>query len=302
MHTVAKRQLGATGLEVTLIGFGALEIGRDWGVGNAEHRKRPEEEAAGEVLQGVLNLGINLVDTASAYHRSEERIGKYLREERRRYVLATKCGEHNNEPHTYYDFSYNAVRDSIQRSLNLLQTETIDLLQIHFGPDPDKVLDDGGCVRAMKEARDAGKVRFLGASIDGPVLDRCIESGDFQVVQVGYSLMRQGEAERIRKAHERGMGVLIRSGLGGGWLTSRALVAAAQDRPPVVNALLGLCNGDGKKLTSLGLQFLARNEGVGSILVGTKTLSHLREAIEFFAESTDGGLLQEALRVVQEHL
>ena len=213
MTGIPKRPLGRTGLQTTLIGFGALEIGRDWGVGTPPERRRPGEAEAGETIRCVLGLGINVIDTASAYHRSEERVGLFTRERRNEFILATKCGEHNREPDTYYDFSYGAVRDSIGTSLRLLQTPVIDILQIHFGPDPDKVLDDGGCVRAMKEARAAGLVRFLGASVNGKVLDRCIESGDFDVVQVGYSLLNQAEVDRIATARARGIGVLIRSGL-----------------------------------------------------------------------------------------
>ena len=300
MPELAKRPVGNTGLNVTLIGFGALEIGRDWGIGDASQRERPDEAAAGDVLRAVLDLGINLIDTASAYHRSEERIGRFLSGQRDRYVLATKCGEHNAEPNTFYDFSYAAVRDSIQRSRQLLQTDVIDILQIHFGPDPQRVLDEGECVRAMKEAQAAGHVRFLGASIDGEVLDRCIESGDFQVVQVGYSLLRQGEGDRIRKARERGIGVFIRSGLARGWLTSRALTVPPAERPAAVNALLEVCGGDGKLLNTLALHFLARHDGISSILVGTKSVDNLKAAVAMMQSPVDEALLDEAIHVVQD--
>src|SRR3954447_14299500 len=126
MTELEKRPVGASGLAVTLLGFGALEIGRDWGLGDATQRQRPAEAEACAVLQTALDLGINLIDTASAYHRSEERIGRCLADQRPRYVLATKCGEHNAEPDTYYDFSYEAIRASIRRSHELLQTDVID--------------------------------------------------------------------------------------------------------------------------------------------------------------------------------
>jgi len=294
MSALPRRPLGRTGLEPTLVGFGALEIGRDWGVGNVDDRKRPEQEEAGRTIEDVLDLGVNLLDTASAYHRSEERIGIYAHSRRSEYMLATKCGEHNREPDTYYDFSHAAISRSIENSRRLLQTDIIDILQIHFGPDPDKVLDEGGCVKAMKEAREKGHVRFLGASVDGPVLDRCIQSGDFDVVQVGYSLLRPGEGDRIWKAADRGIGVLIRSGLGGGWLTSRALWVRPEERPSKVNALLDLCDGDAEKLTSLALHFLARNAGVSSILVGSKSSDNIRSAVAMLGGPVDDDLLEEA--------
>lgn len=78
MKGLEKRRIPRMGMDLTFIGFGALEIGRDWGLGDADEKRRPDDEAAGEVLRAVLDLGINLIDTASAYHRSEERIGRTI--------------------------------------------------------------------------------------------------------------------------------------------------------------------------------------------------------------------------------
>ena len=175
-----KRKLGRTDLTVTFIGFGALEIGRNWGVG--ANTKRPSEKQAGRVLNRVLDLGINLIDTASAYHKSEERIGKYISHRRDEFVLASKCGEHSCESETYYDFSYRAVKDSIDRSLQRLQTDRIDIMQIHFGPEPEKVLQEGETVAAMRDARAEGKIRLLGASPPAHVIEACIHLGAFQVL------------------------------------------------------------------------------------------------------------------------
>lgn len=297
MPHLAKRTLGRTGLHPTFVGFGALEIGRDWGVGPDGERRRPNEEEAGRTLNEVLDFGVNLIDSASAYHRSEERIGEFVAGRRKEFILASKCGEHNREPGTFYDFSYVAIRQSIDLSARLLKSEVIDLMQIHFGPDPAKVLDDGDCVKAMKDARETGQVAFLGASVDGSVLDRCISSGDFDVVQVAYSLMNQADGERIARAKDRGIGVLIRSGLGGGWLTSRALLVGKEERPPGVNALLDLCGGDADLLTALSLHFLARNEGISSILVGSKSSGKVRKALDALASPVDEDLLERAAAI-----
>ena len=216
-----KRPLGRTGLESTFVGFGALEIGRDWGLGDTGERQRPDDAEAGRVLNSVLDLGVNLIDSAAAYHRSEERIGTHLSGRRSEYVLATKCGEHNREPDTCYDFSYGAIRRSIDESLRKLRTDVIDLMQIHFGPDPRKVLDDGETVAAMKDARAEGKIRFLGASTGGEIALRCIASGDFDVLQLEYSLTNRGDEGIVRLCGERGIGVLVRGGLAYGRLTAR---------------------------------------------------------------------------------
>lgn len=163
------RPLGRTGLVSTLIGFGALEIGRDWGLGDAGERARPDDEEAGRVLDGILDLGVSLIDTAAAYHRSEERIGAHLSGRRSEYVLATKCGEHNREPETFYDIRYEAIKRSVDENLDKLRTDVLDLVQIHFGPDQRKALEDGETVSPMKDARAEGKVRFLGATTGGEI-------------------------------------------------------------------------------------------------------------------------------------
>jgi aryl-alcohol dehydrogenase-like predicted oxidoreductase len=299
-RALTKRYIPRMDTEVTFLGFGALEIGRNWGLG--DDQARPEEEVAGQVLNTVLDLGINLIDTASAYHRSEERIGKYVSGRRNEYVLATKCGEHSSEPTTYYDFSYEGVSQSIDRSLKLLNTDVIDLIQIHFGPDSEGTLDRGETLRAMKDAQKAGKVRYLGASIDGDLAKRCIMMGDFDVMQMGYNLFHQANAENIRLCKERGMGVLIRSGLGNGLLTPR--VAANLDRlgehdRVKAEKLLKLVEGDTELLTALGLHFLYENDGISSVIVGTKKPENVKKNFELLGIELPAGLLEKAKEIVK---
>lgn len=287
------------GMDVTFIGFGALEIGRDWGLGDADEKRRPDDEAAGEVLRAVLDLGINLIDTASAYHRSEERIGRTIAGRRGEYVLASKCGEHSDEPRTFYDFSYAGISASIDRSLRLLQTDVIDLMQIHFGPDPEGVLDRGETVAAMKDAQRAGKVRFLGASIDGALATRCIESGDFDVMQLGYSLVAQGNTENIRLARSKGIGVLVRSGLAAGALTSRVIPHLNDEVRHIdkVRKLLALVGGDGDALTSLALNFLYENDGISSVLVGSKRVAHVKANLDLLERPVDPEVMAQAIEI-----
>ncbi|MBE3584058.1 MAG: aldo/keto reductase [Limnochordaceae bacterium] len=295
-----RRPLGKTGLDVTLLGFGALEIGRDWGLGDAPLRQRPDEAQAAEVLNGVLDIGINLIDTAAAYHRSEERIGRALAGRRHEFVLATKCGEHSAEPGTYYDFSYEAVRDSIQQSLIRLRTDVIDILQIHFGPEPEKVLDEGQTLRAMREAQDAGKVRLLGASPPDHLVERCIDMGVFQVLQVDYSLLHRTVEPLLEKAAERGIGILVRGGLAMGRLTPRVLPLLETD-PALrerLEPLLELVHGDGRQLTALALAFLRQNPAVSSILLGSKRLEHVVDDAELLLAGVPAGLVEEARSLV----
>lgn len=275
------RRLGRTKQEVSLLGFGALEIGRNWGIGPEATRERPDPDESSALLHHVLDKGITLIDTAAAYHLSEERIGFALTARRSEYFLATKCGEHNQEPGTYYDFSSKAITESIASSLEKLQTSQIDLIQIHFGPNPQQVLDSGQTLRAMKAAQEKGQVRFLGASCDLDVAYQIIESQDYDVIQLTYNLLDRRAEDTIKKAADRDIGVLVRFPLAMGWLTPRAdaLKDTSPDQWQRIRPYLEIVGQDIQLLPRLALQFIARLPEVSSILVGTKSKDHLNQAI-----------------------
>ena len=280
-----KRILGRTGLQVGFIGFGALEIGRDWGLGPDKVKQRPSEQDTKNILNTALDLGINLIDTASAYHLSEERIGKFIANRRNEYFLASKCGEHNDEPGTYYDFSYKAVKESIDKSLNLLKTDVIDIMQIHFGPHPEMVLKDGETLAAMQDSQREGKIRFLGASPPFSVLNSCIETDVFDVLQINYSLLNRESEELIKKAADKNIGILIRGGLAAGYLTKKVKNVSPDYNPgkiDKVNNLLELLDNNYDLLPVAALQFLNNNKNISSVLVGTKNIRYLEKAINAF--------------------
>jgi aryl-alcohol dehydrogenase-like predicted oxidoreductase len=307
MPSVEPRALGATGSPVSFIGLGALEIGRDWGLGTAEDRKRCDEPTAIEVVHTALSLGITVVDTARAYHRSEERIGRALEGRRDEVFLATKCGEHSREPETYYDFSAEAITASIDKSLELLGTDHVDLLQIHWGPDryEGQLWDE--TVPAMQAARDAGKTRLIGASCPTARISRCVAAGAFDVLQVSYHLLDRSAEPGIEEAAAAGLGILVRDGLGAGRLTPRVLGSLAGDdklaaRVEPLLEVLG-AGRDGveqaaAELPALALAFLHRNLAVSSVLVGTKSPAHLQEDVAAAREHVDPGLVEEAVRAI----
>ncbi len=295
------RHLGRTGALVTFVGFGALEIGRNWGLGDTDATQRPNNDAAISVLNGILDLKINLIDTASAYHQSERRIGLGISHRRAEFFLASKCGEHSQEPSTYYDFSYAAVKASIDRSLRRMQVEQIDLMQIHFGPNPQLVLADGETLRAMQAARAEGKIRFLGASASGEIARACIESGNFDVLQLEYNLLNRQDADLIALCQQRGIGVLIRGGVARGVLTPK-VVPWLETLPPTLQpklkAALNFLNHDGAQLMALALNFLYQNQGISSILVGSKNLEHLRQTLALLETPVEPEVLNHVLEIL----
>jgi aryl-alcohol dehydrogenase-like predicted oxidoreductase len=144
---------GSTGHESTRILFGAAALGG------------MRQERADAVLELLLEHGVNHIDTAAAYGESELRIGPWMRKHRRDFFLATKTGERG----------YAGARESIQRSLERLQTDRLDLLQLHnLADEPGwrTALGPGGALEAAIEARDAGQVRFIGVTGHGESVAR----------------------------------------------------------------------------------------------------------------------------------
>ncbi len=282
MHT---RRLGRTGLMVSEIGLGALEIGRDWGIVAGDLHKPAEEEAI-RVLEMAADLGITLIDTARAYVLSEERIGRALvsgRLRRDRIILATKGGERYDEVGgSIYDYSYAAILDSLGESLELLHTHYVDLMQIHSAPL--EVVRSGEAMRALKDAQKAGKCRFLGASFDDDQACReAIQTGEYDTIQITYSLLERRSAEQlIAAAAQADVGVLIKQPLAKGLLTSKQVHASPQERDRVAPYLF--LQKEGQTLAQGALRFVLSHPAVHSVLCGSKRPEHL----EANAEAGDG--------------
>jgi len=292
-----RRPLGNTGEMVTFIGFGALEIGRNWGIGDPAATRSPSYHDASVMLNKVLDLGINIIDTASAYHESEARIGSAISNRKSEFLLASKCGEHNRYPGTYYDFSYQAVKDSIDRSLELTRADVLDIMQIHFGPDAQRTIDEGEVIAAMNDAKHEGKVRFLGASAWGDIAAQCIEMGTFDVMQLEYNLINRSDEGLIDQCVDKHIGVLIRGGLARGMLTPKfnqyTDLIDSTHRNKILQ-ILKLIDNDSQKLPSLALHFLARNQGISSVLIGSKKIEHIEMCLDLLESQIDPSLIDEA--------
>ena len=194
------KSLGKTNLSVSVLGFGSLEIGRNWPYWRKELQdfSRPDEKDAIDVVYKALDAGVNFFDTAPAYFRSEEILGKAFKGMRKEVLLATKCGEWFDGENSVYDYSYSETKKFIENSLRLLQTDYIDLLQIHSA-NLD-VLQKGETLRAMKEAQHAGKVRYIGISTElEDAAHFAIESGEYDSLQISYNILKQQMAKDISR-------------------------------------------------------------------------------------------------------
>lgn len=274
--TLPRNTFGRTGLEVTKLGYGAMEVRgpRIWG-------GRPVTEGEAEtILNAVLDSGINFIDTANDYGRSEEFIGRFLAHRRSEYILATKCGctvvhkdEHTDDtPHVWT--RENLFR-GLHESLDRMKTDYVDIMQLH-NPSVEQV-ESGDLVAALQEMRDQGKVRFIGISSTEPHLDHYIETGIFDVFQIPYSALERKEEESIGRAADSGAGVIVRGGVARG---EPGAGLGNEDRWKGWEAAkLDELLAEGESRTQFLLRFTNSHPGMHTNIVGTKNPAHLRDNV-----------------------
>lgn len=196
--------LGKTGLRISRVGFGGIPI------------QRITEEACTALFDAVIDAGINYIDTARAYTVSEQYLGKALKGRRDRFVLATKSMARTKE----------AMAADIETSLQNLQTDYIDLYQIHNPNDAqlDIVLAPGGAMEALLEAKAAGKIGHIGLTAHSlGVFERALGLDEIETVMFPYSLVeRQGEG-LIALAKEKNVGFIAMKPLAGGAIEDATL-------------------------------------------------------------------------------
>jgi len=269
-----KVQFGSTGFETSRLGVGLSEIGSF---------ELSDQAQATNVLNTALDNGINFLDTSACYGISEELVGNGVSQRRDDYFLATKAG-HVARGYEGEAWTFQTVVDSIDRSLRLLQTDHVDVVQLH-SCDID-VLEKGDAIRALQEAQQAGKTRFIGYSGDNESAHWAVDSGLFATLQTSYNLVEQRARTTglLEKAIAKGMGTIIKRPIAGGvWGKSRPDAADQTasnyntpylDRAKSVRTLGPLENEpDDAILTSLGYTLSDPNANVA--IVGTTNPSHM---------------------------
>jgi aryl-alcohol dehydrogenase-like predicted oxidoreductase len=272
MTELAKRKLGRTGLEVTILGYGAMELR------GAPRGPELTDENAERLLNGVLDAGINFIDTSIDYGRSEERIGRFIAHRRQEYYLASKCGcvvggAQGEHVHTAAN-----IRHGIENSLRLLKTDYLDLVQFHRSLTLTEFEAEGALQEVLK-LKAEGKVRFIGVSGVLPNLAQQIESGVFDAFQIPYSALQREHEDVIGQAAAAGAGTIIRGGVARGapddWQRTYYMVPSAtlQDRWQLarLDDLL-----DGSTRIDFTLRFTLSHPGLHTAIVGTSKLAHVQ--------------------------
>ena len=209
-----KRMLGNTGLEVTVIGFGAMTIGGAFGP--------VDDGESNRALHAAIDGGINFIDTSDAYGagRSENIIGQFLKErsDRNDIIVFTKGG--NNMATGQRDFTPEYISNALENSLKRLEIEAIDLYLLH-NPNLDNMqAEDSYAV--LEKAKDDGKLKNWGVSVNTDAeCDYAVGQSKPSVMQMEYNILEQSPAESFARAKSAGMGVISRVPLKRGFLSGR---------------------------------------------------------------------------------
>ena len=303
MPDLPTRTLGRTGLSVTTLGFGALELrGMVAGVGRPLSPDQP-----GQILNAVLDAGINYIDTAVDYGEAEEHIGKHISHRRSEFYLASKCGcpldntGFRPEERTrfgvplprFHDYTRDSIINACHQSLRRMKTDYLDIVQFHFSPTRE-VLEQEGAIETLQELQRAGKIRYLGCSSILPNICDHIEMGVFDVLQVPYSILQPEHAEAIAAAAAAGLGIVIRGGV------ARGEPSAGQGNAQVWDRWERAELGDlleGMSATEFLLRATISNKYAHTTIVGTLHPAHLHENVAALRKGPlPAELLEEAKR------
>lgn len=265
VQQLPKKELGSTGIKISPVGLGTVKIGRDQGVKYPNGFTIPNDQQVRELLALSQDLGINLIDTAPAYGSSETRLGPLLRGQRDQWVICSKAGEEfdNSTGESSYHFTPEHIRQSVERSLQRLETDYIDIMLIHSDGNDMQVIEQYGALEVLSELKAEGKILATGMS--GKTIAGGIETlRRADCAMVTYNLNETAEAEVIEYAKQHNKGILIKKALASGHL----------------------CLKPGEDPVQVGFDFIFQQPGVSSVIVGTINPQHLRKNTQSILRAT----------------
>lgn len=291
-----RRPLGRTSMQVVPLGFGGASLGH----GYTEATSDAEAVAA---VQRALELGINFFDTSPAYGESERRLGLALADGwREKVYLATKTGTGVWPSNYSADWTYR----SVERSLKLLRTDYLDLVQVHDPSDMAPVLAPDGALAALQKLKEQGVIGAIGLGVRKHEFHlRAIESGAFDTILTfaDFNLVRQTAREVLfPKAAEKGVGIILGSPILFGWLSNRPLeeqIRRHRREPaelPQIRRLAAWAQERGVRLLSLALQYCLREPRVAVTIVGARNRAQIEEHVEAVLDPLPEGIWEELQR------
>ncbi len=283
--------LGKTGLRSSAIGFGCAPLGDEYG-------SITDNEAVALVHQAI-DLGITLFDTSPYYGRtlSESRLGKALKGKRDQVIVATKGGRFDAPLDTGFDFSFKSIMRMCEESLRRLQTDYLDIYQLHdieFGRP--EVVEEG--VKALFELKKQGKVRFIGVTgFPVQLLKTMAEKHDFDVTLSychGNLLNDRIHEVLVPVVKKKEMGLLNASITHMGLLTPQGgqnWHPASEEIKQTAKAAADFCQSKGESIAELAIQFAFSQPNIDVTVLGPRTKQELERSIQLFHTEMDVDLL-----------
>ena len=211
------RELGRTGMRVSALGLGTVKLGRNTGLRYPRAFDLPDDRSAARLLDRASELGINLLDTAPAYGNSEERLGRLLKGRKDRWLVCSKVGEEYADGRSHFDFSPQHTRHSVERSLQRLGTESLDLVLVHSNGDDEHIIEHMGTLQTLAELREKGLVRAIGMSTKS-VAGGVLAAAHCDAVMLTYNLEQREEAAVLDACAATGCAALVKKALASGHL------------------------------------------------------------------------------------
>ncbi|MCG6200515.1 aldo/keto reductase [Psychromonas antarctica] len=260
-----QRNFGITGFDVSAIGYGAGTVGDG----------RLAEKQAERILNQVLDMGINFIDTAKGYGLSEQRIGQYISHRRDEFKLSTKVGYGIEGKQ---DWTYDCIIAGIDQALTTMKTDVIDVVHLHSCPA--SVLQDGQVIDALDEAKRKGKVKAIAYSGENEDLKCALSSNRFDSIMASLNFCDQRIIHnQLVEAKQQGLGMIAKRPIANApwrfdtqphgdyaeayWLRRRKMALEF-----------------GMSELELALRFTVFTYGVDTAIVGSVNVAHLQKNIE----------------------
>lgn len=227
-------------IELSPIAFGAFKIGRNEQTKYETSYDLPTHSETATILNGMLDLGITLIDTAPAYGLSEERIGTHLAHRNQEFFVSTKVGETFENGRSTYAFDRNAVNASLDRSLRRLKRSTLDVVFVHSDGSDCAIINESDALQTLcdrKTSGDVGRVGFSPKHANGAIA--ALQTGVVDVLMIEFNRDEQSCSEAIKLAAAQGVDVYIKKCLGSGRVPAAEAIPFCLNQPAVKTIVIG---------------------------------------------------------------
>lgn len=301
-----QRPFGNSNQSVSEIGFGA------WQLGNAKDWSPMSESDAVHLVEKAIHLGCNFFDTAPNYGlgKSEEILGKALKNKRNQVVISSKYGHQDIGG---VDFDPNRVEESVDKSLARLQTDYLDSLLLH-NPPFEHLNQESPLFAELERLKQKGKILAYGASVDSSEeMFELINKSNSQVIEVMFNIFHQDPAKAFQAAQEKGISLIIKVPLDSGWLSgkydknssftdirSRWTPAVINRRADMLEEIRAIANPE-QSLVHTALSFILAHPEVTTVIPGVKNVEQLKENLSASSIKMDTKTVDQLKELWEKH-